>query len=95
MSECASKGCGCTTEPIIQPTAPAPLATGSAQAVYRIENMDCPTEETLIRNKLGTVAGVADLDFNLMQRTLSVRHANQVLPDVLVALQALGFEAQV
>ncbi len=56
---------------------------------------DCPTEETLIRNKLGTVAGVADLDFNLMQRTLSVRHANQVLPDVLVALQALGFEAQV
>lgn len=168
MSECASKGCGCTTEPIIQPTAPAPLATGSAQAVYRIENMDCPTEEALIRsklaglagvaglefnlmqrtlavrhelpslspveqalkaigmqavrmdqasaeqttklsiakmdcpteealirNKLGTVAGVADLDFNLMQRTLSVRHANQVLPDVLVALQALGFEAQV
>lgn len=168
MSECASKVCGCTTEPIIQPTALAPLATGSAQAVYRIENMDCPTEEalirsklaglagvaglefnlmqrtlavqhelpslspveqalkaigmqavrmdqasaeqttklsiakmdcpteeTLIRNKLGTVAGVADLDFNLMQRTLSVRHANQVLPDVLVALQALGFEAQV
>lgn len=168
MSECASTACSCTTEPIIQPTAPAPLATGSAQAVYRIENMDCPTEEalirsklaglagvaglefnlmqrtlavrnelpslspveqalkaigmqavrmdqasaeqttklsiakmdcpteeTLIRNKLGTVAGVADLDFNLMQRTLSVRHANQVLPDVLVALQALGFEAQV
>ena len=60
-----------------------------------IAKMDCPTEEALIRNKLGTVAGVADLDFNLMQRTLSVRHANQVLPDVLVALQALGFEAQV
>ena len=168
MSECASKGCGCTTEPIIQPTTQAPATTGSAQAVYRIENMDCPTEEalirgklvglagvvglefnlmqrtlavrhelpslfpveqaltaigmqavrmdqastgqttklsitkmdcpteeTLIRNKLGTMAGVADLDFNLMQRTLSVRHANQVLPDVLVALQALGFEAQV
>ncbi len=168
MSECASKGCGCSTGPIIQPTAQAPLATGSAQAVYRIENMDCPTEEALIRgklaglagvvglefnlmqrtlavrhelpslspveqalkaigmqavrmdqasaeqttklsiakmdcpteealirNKLGTVAGVANLDFNLMQRTLSVRHADGVLPDVLVALQALGFEAQV
>ena len=168
MSECASKGCGCSTGPIIQPTTQAPLATGSAQAVYRIENMDCPTEEALIRsklaglagvtslefnlmqrtlavrhelpslspveqalkaigmqavrmdeasagqttklsiakmdcpteealirNKLGTVAGVADLDFNLMQRTLSVRHAGQALPDVLAALQALGFEAQV
>nr|APA22954.1 copper-translocating P-type ATPase [Salmonella enterica subsp. enterica serovar Typhimurium] len=57
MSECASKGCGCTTEPIIQPTAPAPLATGSAQAVYRIENMDCPTEEALIRSKLAGLAG--------------------------------------
>jgi Cd2+/Zn2+-exporting ATPase len=60
-----------------------------------IAKMDCPTEEALIRKKLGTMAGVADLDFNLMQRTLSVRHADQVLPDVLVALQALGFEAQV
>ncbi|EWF80296.1 hypothetical protein L373_05588 [Klebsiella michiganensis] len=69
MSECASKGCGCTTEPIIQPTAPAPLATGSAQAVYRIENMDCPTEEALIRSKLAGLAGVAGLEFNLMQRT--------------------------
>ncbi len=168
MSECASKACGCTTGPIIQPTTQAPLTTESAQAVYRIENMncpteealirsklaglagmvglefnlmqrtlvvrhelstlssveqaltaigmqavrmdqapngqttrlsiakmDCPTEEALIRNKLGTVAGVADLDFNLIQRTLSVRHTNQVLPDVLAALQALGFEAQV
>lgn len=56
MSECASKVCGCTTEPIIQPTAPAPLATGSAQAVYRIENMDCPTEEALIRSKLAGLA---------------------------------------
>jgi Cd2+/Zn2+-exporting ATPase len=60
-----------------------------------IAKMDCPAEEALIRNKLGTVAGVADLDFNLMQRTLSVRHADQALPDVLAALQTLGFEAQV
>ncbi|MBK1683885.1 MULTISPECIES: heavy metal translocating P-type ATPase [Rhodoferax] len=168
MSECASKGCGCSAGPIIQPPTQAPQTTESAQAVYRIENMDCPTEEALIRsklaglagvaglefnlmqrtlavrhelpslspveqalaaigmqavrmdqastekttklsiakmdcpteealirNKLGTVAGVADLDFNLMQRTLSVRHADQVLPNVLAALQALGFEAQV
>lgn len=54
MSECASKGCGCTTGPIIQPTTPAPLATGSAQAVYRIENMDCPTEEALIDSVFST-----------------------------------------
>lgn len=34
-----------------------------------IAKMDCPTEEALIRNKLATVAGVTNLDFNLMQRT--------------------------
>ncbi|MBI1773006.1 MAG: heavy metal translocating P-type ATPase [Burkholderiales bacterium] len=168
MSECTSKGCGCTTESIIQPIASTSLASGSAQTSYRIENMDCPTEEalirnklatlagvvglefnlmqrtlviqhdlpslspveqaltaigmqavrmdgasvgqttklsiakmdcpteeTLIRNKIGSLAGVSGLDFNLMQRTLSVHHTDQVLPDVLVALQALGFEAQV
>jgi Cd2+/Zn2+-exporting ATPase len=60
-----------------------------------IAKMDCPTEEALIRNKLGTVAGVDDLAFNLMQRTLSVRHADQALPDVLAVLQSLGFEAQI
>jgi Zn2+/Cd2+-exporting ATPase len=60
-----------------------------------IAKMDCPTEETLIRNKLATVAGVSDLDFNLVQRTLSVRHADHALPDVLAALHALGFEALV
>lgn len=60
-----------------------------------IAQMDCPTEEALIRNKLATLAGVADLDFNLMQRTLTVRHAATVLPNVLGALHSLGFEAQV
>lgn len=59
-----------------------------------IAKMDCPTEEALIRNKLATLAGVADLDFNLMQRTLTVRHAANALPNVLGALHSLGFEAQ-
>ena len=40
-----------------------------------IAKMDCPSEEALIRSNLATLAGVIDLDFNLMQRTLTVRHA--------------------
>ncbi|HHF7376202.1 TPA: cation transporter, partial [Legionella bozemanae] len=74
MSECGSKGCGCSTVPISQPPAQAQLTAESAQAVYRIENMDCPTEEALIRSKLAALPGVVGLDFNLMQRTLAVRH---------------------
>ena len=40
--------------------------------------MDCPTEEGLLRKKLGGVAGVTSLEFNLMQRVLTVTHAPQV-----------------
>jgi Cd2+/Zn2+-exporting ATPase len=70
-------------------------ASGEQTTKLVITKMDCPTEETLIRNKLATVAGVTNLDFNLMQRTLSVRHAPHTLPEVLVALKSLNFEAQV
>ncbi len=86
MSECASTACGCSAGPIIQPTTQAPATTGSAQAVYRIENMDCPTEEALIRGKLVGLAGVVGLEFNLMQRTLAVRHE---LPSLFPVEQAL------
>ena len=64
MGDCGSKGCGCSAVPISQPTALAQLTAESAQAVYRIENMDCPTEEALIRSKLGELPGVVGLDFN-------------------------------
>ena len=90
MSECASKACGCSAGPIMQPTTQAPPTTGSAQAVYRIENMDCPTEEALIRSKLAGLAGVAGLEFNLMQRTLAVRHELPSLSPVEQALKAIG-----
>ena len=48
--------------------------SGSSQAIFIINNMDCPTEETLIRNKLFAMDGITALDFNLMQRKLTVTH---------------------
>lgn len=57
----------------------------------RIMQMDCPTEEALIRSKLGTVAGVAGMEFNLMQRVLTVTHEPKVLDHVLEAVRSLGF----
>jgi len=44
------------------------------QVKYRIENMDCPTEEQLIRNKLEPMQGIVRLDFNLLGRELTVHH---------------------
>ncbi len=59
-------------EPVVENAAKPP--SGSSQTIYIIDNMDCPTEETLIRNKLSMMKGVTKLDFNLMQRKLTVTH---------------------
>lgn len=60
-----------------------------------ISNMCCPTEENLIRNKLTGMPGIAGLDFNLVQRLLTLRHDPEVLPTILAALKSLGLEAKV
>jgi len=92
---CANSRCGCSG---IQPA--ETVAAGAAprpgfgeQTVLRIDKMDCPTEEALIRTKLAGVAGIHALDFNLLQRRLILSHAPATLPAVLAALHSLGFEA--
>ncbi|MCU0690820.1 MAG: heavy metal translocating P-type ATPase [Polyangiaceae bacterium] len=80
--------------------APPPLPqvrSGSPQGAIRtvlfIKEMDCPTEEALIRRKLLAVPGVIGLEFHLMQRTLVVQHATEALSSVVLAIASLGFEA--
>jgi Cd2+/Zn2+-exporting ATPase len=48
--------------------------------------MDCPTEQTLIQNKLGKLAGVQQLEFNLINRVLGVTHN---LPDTAPIIEAI------
>jgi len=64
-------------------------SSGSSQAIFIIDNMDCPTEEALIRNKLSTMKGITDLDFNLMQRKLTVTHTlgkSNAIKQALIAI---------
>ncbi|MDC7692326.1 heavy metal translocating P-type ATPase [Vogesella indigofera] len=84
--------------------APAPASFGSLAAAevvdggvrtsMRIMQMDCPTEEALIRKKLGSMATVKSLEFNLMQRVLTVVHAPDALGSVLDAVRSLGFHPE-
>ena len=46
----------------------------SSRVVFRIDKMDCPNEERLIRGRLERVVGIEDLSFNLLQRELTVTH---------------------
>ncbi|MGE8638560.1 MAG: cation transporter, partial [Achromobacter sp.] len=69
----------------------ATLAAGPGQllARLRIGQMDCPTEETLIRKKLDGLDGVHAMDFNLMQRVLTVVHAEGALDRIIAAIKSL------
>jgi len=75
----------------------APLRAGPGQqlARLRIGQMDCPTEETLIRKKLGQLPSVHDLHFNLMQRVLTVVHADGALDRVVAAIRSLDMTPEI
>jgi Cd2+/Zn2+-exporting ATPase len=79
-------------EPVVE-SGGAP-SVASSGTVFQIENMDCPTEEALIRSKLSSLSQVEQLDFNLLQRRLSVKHSGQVAP-IEEALKAIGMQAVV
>lgn len=89
---CCGSACGAAVAPVEHTPISAPA--GTRAAAYRIEAMDCPTEETLIRNKLGGMSGVAALDFNLMQRVLTVHHTLDSLEPVERAIDSLGMKAE-
>lgn len=67
---------------------------GAARTAMRISQMDCPTEEALIRGKLEPMAGVLGVHFNLMQRVLTVDHAPTALDAIVHAIRSLGFEPE-
>ena len=89
MSEC-NTSCSCSTS---TPVTKASEIPSKNKAIYRIENMDCPTEEALIRKKLASVSGIESLDFNLMQRMLTVGHNLNSLDAIESALGSIGMQA--
>jgi Zn2+/Cd2+-exporting ATPase len=64
------------------------------QSRFYIAKMDCPTEEQLIRNRLKTVEGIDRLNFDLMNRELTVTHRLDDEKSLLSALDSLGMEPQ-
>ncbi|BBH43768.1 heavy metal translocating P-type ATPase [Pseudomonas sp. KU43P] len=85
--------CGASAAPaLVQVTEKA-----SAQAQFsrfRIDAMDCPTEQTLIQDKLGTLAGIEQLEFNLINRVLGVRHTLSGTEAIERAIDSLGMKAE-
>jgi len=96
---CGTGCCGAshTSSATLTPVAASQtLANGDlVQTPIRILQMDCPTEEALLQKKLGSLAGVSHLDFNLMQRVLTVTHTPTAIAPILDAVRSLGFTPEV
>jgi len=67
---------------------PAGLADAE-EAVFFIQKMDCPTEEKLIRERLANMDGIAAMQFNLIQRELTVQHRLPSVEPIVKTLAAL------
>ena len=84
--------CSTAAGPSVIKLGAAPTA-GSRLSNFRIEAMDCPTEQTLIQNKLGKLAGVQQLEFNLINRVLGVTHDLPSTEPIIAAIKSLGMQA--
>ena len=97
-SSSTTSSCGsekpCEAQPLVPLGKPANSAN-RVQTPMRIMQMDCPTEEGLLRKKLGGMAGVTGLEFNLMQRVLTVTHAPNEIEPILAAVRSLGFTPEI
>ncbi|OOQ42527.1 copper-translocating P-type ATPase [Pseudomonas fluorescens] len=67
---------------------------GARLSSFRIEAMDCPTEQTLIQNKLSKLTGVQQLEFNLINRVLGVTHDLPGIEPIVEAIKSLGMQAE-
>ncbi|OAI77781.1 4-deoxy-4-formamido-L-arabinose-phospho-UDP deformylase, partial [Ralstonia solanacearum] len=70
-------------------------ARASGRTRLRIAQMDCPTEERMIRARLGNADGVVALDFNLLERHLTIHHTVDDVTPFLEALRAIGMDGEV
>ncbi len=75
-------------------TAAVPNAgpSGTTRVIYRIENMDCATEEGVLRNALGGIVEIKQLNFDLMRRELTVDHVFSDAASIVKRIEGVGMQ---
>lgn len=89
-----SSGVTSCRAPVAASSPPSPPSTGNTSRLL-ISNMDCPTEEGLIRKRLEKIKGIERLNFDLMNRRLDVQQTSVDLAGILAALHEIGMQASV
>jgi Cd2+/Zn2+-exporting ATPase len=73
----------------------AALDERAESTAVRIDKMDCPTEEAVIRKRLASEPAVLDVRFDLLARVLTVKHASGARPALLAALNDIAMSGEV
>lgn len=89
--ECHTPNSGSTASPTTAMTDDEILSLPKVR--YRIDNMDCPTEEQLIRQALNTMPEIKHLAFNLLARELTVYHRFSETTPITEKLRTIGMHA--
>ena len=84
----------CCPAPAAKPQALTAAATvlpsGTKILRLKIQKMDCPTEEALIRKAIDGKPGIIGLDFDLINRVLTVNHTLTDIASIDTALTDIG-----
>ncbi|MBK7057268.1 MAG: cation transporter [Leptospiraceae bacterium] len=64
------------------------------KTIFHIKKMDCPSEEQMIRMKLGEFTSIKELSFDLVNRNLSIIHENH-LDKIQSAIDSLQLGASI
>jgi Zn2+/Cd2+-exporting ATPase len=62
----------------------------STTSIFRVEELDCATEELDLNNTLGPLAEVARLEFDLVARRVTVHHSFESPAPIEAAIRAAG-----
>ncbi len=62
---------------------------------YKIEKMDCPAEEQMIRMKLDDIEGIQNLHFNIPKRLLTIHHEADLLKLITKKLEELDLNTSI
>lgn len=68
------------------------IPEGSQRSQWRIDAMDCPVEEGMIRKQLSGADYVQEVEFNLIQRTLTVIHTQGSQEKITSAIAELDMD---
>ncbi|MBB3190506.1 heavy metal translocating P-type ATPase [Halomonas cerina] len=90
MTDAHAPHTGCCGQAAETPREAVEAPPGTTTLRRRIAEMDCPTEEALLRKALAEAPGVEALDFDLMNRVLSIHHRGADPADLDRHIRALG-----